>query len=191
MAKKDKFSDMQMPPLWTGVAGQGNQKIYSLGGKWHSAGSTIAGGYQIVGDDGKGNLALSWNGLPINIPMQGATVKPYTPPAQERPSWMGAGALTSDEERQLAAMGLQEPSGVYADPTLSIDGMDKSVMHKTYNVVDRASIDEFIGKMKSQGTEVNWGTLEDYQNASPEQRKKGFRVWNNATGDFSDFFQDQ
>lgn len=181
---------MQMPPLWTGVAGQGKQKLYSLGGKWHPAGSSIAGGYQIVGDDGKGNLALSWNGLPVNVPMAGSTIKPYTPQAQERPAWMGAGALTSDEERQLAAMGLQEPSAIYAD-SLSIDGMDKQTMHATYNVVDRTGIDEYIKKMKSEGTEVNWGTLDDYRNASPEQRKKGFKVWNNASGDFTDFFQDQ
>jgi len=192
MAKKqDKFSNMQMPPLWTGVAGQGKQKVYSLGGKWHPAGSTLAGGYQIVGDDGKGNLALSWNGLPVSVPMGGSTIQPYTPPAQERPAWMGAGALTSDEERQLAAMGMTRSSGVYDDPMLSIDGMDKDSMHKTYNVVDRTGIDEYIKKMKSEGTEVNWGTLDDYRNASPEQRKKGFRVWNNASGDFSDFFQDQ
>jgi hypothetical protein len=133
MAKKqDKFSNMQMPPLWTGVAGQGKQKIYSLGGKWHPAGSTIAGGYQIVGDDGKGNLALSWNGLPVNVPMQGATVKPYTPPQpmfmgeNRDTSIMGGGALSSEEERQLAAMGYTEPAGIYADPMLSIDGMTRA-----------------------------------------------------------------
>ena len=204
MAKKqDKFSNMQMPPLWTGVAGQGKQKVYSLGGKWHPAGSTLAGGYQIVGDDGKGNLALSWNGLPVSVPMGGSTIQPYTPPSQPMfmgenrdTSIMGGGALSSDEERQLAAMGLQEPSAIYAqsyvkDPILNIDGMDESSQHKTYNVVDRTGIDEFIGKMKSQGSEDNFGTLDDYRNASPEQRRKGFRVWNNASGDFSDFFQDK
>ena len=177
-----------MPPLWTGVAGQGKQKVYSLGGKWHPAGSTLAGGYQIVGDDGKGNLALSWNGLPVSVPMGGSTIQPYTPPAQERPAWMGAGALTTEEEQMMGLV--SDPFGNLSSP-FEIDGVEPSEMHKTYNVVDRTGIDEFIKKMKSEGTEVNWGTLDDYRNASPEQRKKGFRVWNNTSGDFSDFFQDE
>lgn len=186
MAKKDQFSDMQMPPLWTGVAGQGNQKIYSLGGRWHPVGSKTQSGYQIIGDDGKGNLALSWNGLPVMVPMNKSTIQPYTPPQtfNQAPAWMGGGALTSDEERML---------GVINDPSngFSVDGMDKKGLHETYNVVDREGIDQFIGKMRAENPEVNFGTLEDYQKATPAMRKKGFNVWNNKTGDFSDFFQDQ
>jgi hypothetical protein len=185
MAKKDKFSDMQMPPLWTGVAGQGNQKIYSLGGRWHPVGSKTQSGYQIVGDDGKGNLALSWNGLPVMVPMQGSTIKPYTPPMAKAPAWMGGGAMSTQEEEMA---GMYNP---YGNPALSIDGMDKDIQHKTYYVMNREGIDQFIGKMRAKNPDVNFGTLEDYQKATPEMRKKGFNVWNNATGDFSDFFQDQ
>jgi hypothetical protein len=185
MAKKDKFSDMQMPPLWTGVAGQGNQKIYSLGGRWHPVGSKTQSGYQIIGDDGKGNLALSWNGLPVMVPMQGSTIKPYTPPMAKAPAWMGDGVMTTKEE-EMAKM-----YNPYGDPTLSIDGMDNNALHETYNVIDREGIDNFIGKMRTENPNVNFGTLLDYQKATPEMRKKGFNVWNNKTGDFSDFFQDQ
>lgn len=175
MAKKDQFSDMQMPPLWTGVAGQGNQKIYSLGGRWHPVGSKTQGGYQIIGDDGKGNLALSWNGLPVMVPMNKSTIQPYTPPPPPRPAWM-KGQLTSKEESMIQDFG--------------IDGMDNNLLHTTYNVVDREGIDQFISKMRVERPDVNFGTLEDYQKATPEMRRKGFNVWNNKTGDFSDFFQE-
>lgn len=91
---------MQMPPLWTGVAGQGNQKIYSLGGKWYPAGTTLQSGYTIVGDDGKGTLKMSWNGLPVSVPMRSSTIQPYTPPPAMpmAPAWMGGGALSTSEE---------------------------------------------------------------------------------------------
>lgn len=91
---------MQMPPLWTGVAGQGNQKIYSLGGKWYPVGTTLQSGYTIVGDDGKGTLKMTWNGLPVSVPMQGSSIQPYTPPPAMpmAPAWMGGGALSTSEE---------------------------------------------------------------------------------------------
>lgn len=193
MAKKDKFSDMQMPPLWSGVAGQGNQKLYSLGGKWYPTGTTLSSGYKIVGDDGKGSLTLSWNGIPVKIGMQGSTIAPYTP--QSGPMFMGAdksaifggGALTTAEEKWMNA------NSYTNDPTqaVSIEGMEPSIAHKTYNVIDRTGIDEFINKMRTEYPHVNFGTLDDYNKASPEQKRKGFQVWNNASGDFTDFFQEQ
>ena len=178
MAKKqDQFSNMQMPPLWTGVAGQGNQKIYSLGGKWHSAGTTLPSGYKIIGDDGKGTLKMSWNGLPVNVAMQGSTIQPYTPPAMPTaPAWMGGGAMSTADEEQMKAFG--------------ISGMEPSDMFKAYHVIDRTGIDEFINKMKAEAPDVNFGTLDDFQRATPAERKKGFRVWNNTTGDFTDFFNE-
>jgi hypothetical protein len=191
MAKKTKPSDAPIPPLWTGVAGQGNQKIYSLGGRWHPVGSKTQGGYQVVGDDGKENLILSWNGLPITVPMGKSSPTPYNPSQPTdgfnmAPKWMGGGAMSSTEEEHM----LNNP---YMDPTppLSISGMDKDIVSKTYNVIDRTGIDEFIGRMRAENPDVNFGTLEDFQNATPEQRKKGFKVWNNASEDFTDFFQDQ
>lgn len=184
-----------MPPLWTGVAGQGNQKIYSLGGRWHPVGSKTQGGYQIIGDDGKGNLALSWNGLPVMVPMNKSTIQPYTPPMPKAPAWMGGGALSSSEEEMLNQWQSNNESKTWAmmnDPSndFSVDGMDKNGLHETYNVVDREGIDQFISKMRAERPDVNFGTLEDYRNATPEMRRKGFNVWNNKTGDFSDFFQE-
>jgi hypothetical protein len=78
--KKPDFNNLQLPPMWTGVAGQGSQQIFSLGGKWHKAGDIVGDGYKVVGMDANGGLALSWNGLPVSMKLQQGTVTPYTPP---------------------------------------------------------------------------------------------------------------
>lgn len=129
---------MQMPPLWTGVAGQGNQKIYSLGGKWYPAGTTLQSGYKIVGDDGKGTLKMSWNGLPVNVAMQGATIQPYTPPQtfNQTPAWMGGGAMSTQEEEMA---GMYNP---YSDPTLVLQEQE----NRKYNDMIMLKINQIKNK---------------------------------------------
>ena len=180
-----------MPPLWTGVAGQGNQKIYSLGGKWHSAGTTLPSGYTIVGDDGRGTLKMSWNGLPVNVAMQGSTIQPYTPPSAMpmAPAWMGGGALSSSEKLMADYYGLNNQNPIQPDPVEVEEEPSEEELKQRYGVEDRTGIDEFLENMDKKKMKGNYGTYDDWLNSSIEKRREGFNVWNNETQDFTDFFQ--
>jgi|LauGreDrversion4_2_1035121.scaffolds.fasta_scaffold43876_4 hypothetical protein len=130
--KKPDFNNLQMPPLWTGVAGQGKDQIFSLGGKWHKVGDTVGDGYQVLGMDKTGGLALSWNGLPISMKLQQGTVTPMQ--QEQAPTFStiaGMGALSSQEEEMMKNIGNALQDDKSQDPdAYKYNGVVPEIMDK-------------------------------------------------------------
>ncbi len=130
--KKPDFNNLQMPPLWTGVAGQGKDQIFSLGGKWHKVGDTVGDGYQVLGMDKAGGLALSWNGLPISMKLQQGTVTPMQQaPTFQPPAVAGMGALTEQEKQMMVNIEAASPDDKSQDPdAYKYNGVVPEIMDK-------------------------------------------------------------
>lgn len=177
----------QYMPMWRGAAGSGSERIYSIDGRWVKAGQSLSTGHKVVGEDKHGNLILGFHGVPVVIGMQGSHITPYT--EQSAPLWQGKGQMTDQE--QMMYDRFKNSDGSFND---SMGGVHNTLeeaqkAYRSYYVKDRAGIDSYIQKMRNQNPDVFYGTYSDYQNASPEMQRKGFNVYNNETGDFTDFFK--
>jgi len=135
MADKPDFNSLNLPPMWTGVAGQGKDQIFSLGGKWHKAGDSIEGGYTVHGLNKNGMLAVSWNGLPITLGMNQGTVTPMeTQQTAQKAitgssSIFGGGDLSEQDKEMLKNLeGTVQNDGVPDDR--SYKSIDKNAMDR-------------------------------------------------------------
>jgi hypothetical protein len=70
------------PPEWSGMAGQGADTMYSIGGKWMKAGQTHPSGYTVGQYDPKSKaLGMSIYGVNIPVGMKSSTIQNFeTPP---------------------------------------------------------------------------------------------------------------
>jgi hypothetical protein len=177
----------QYMPMWRGSAGSGAERIYSVDGRWVKGGQSLSSGHKIVGEDKSGNLILSFQGVPVTIGMQGSHIKPYI--EESRPIWAGQGAMTTEEENLYNAS--KNSDGSFNDSMGGVHStFSESMKHyQLYYVKDRKGIDDYILKMRNKSPDYNYGTYSDYQKASPEKQRQGYKVYNNETGDFTDFFK--
>jgi hypothetical protein len=69
------------PPEWSGMAGQGADTLYSIGGKWMKAGQKHPSGYTVGQYDPKSKaLGMSIHGVNIPVGMKSSTIQNFENP---------------------------------------------------------------------------------------------------------------
>ena len=103
----DKYG-IPRPPVFSGMAGSGDQMMFSLGGKWYKRGQKTPSGYLINSyDPNSYTLGVSYEGVPVPVKMQGSVVQPYVPEFIK----MSSGLETEQDAERLRNAFMQDPSG--------------------------------------------------------------------------------
>lgn len=161
----DKYG-IPRPPVFSGMAGSGDQMMFSLGGKWYKSGQKTPSGYLIDSyDPNSYTLGVSYEGVPVPVKMQGSVVQPYVPEFIK----MSSGSETEQDVKRLKAMGIPYGNTFMQDPSADLGSYIDLDEEQIGLMADNFKNSEMYNKFKDYKV-MNLGDFEKARDAGEQVR---------------------